>query len=81
LGSSIDLLAETRGVVGGYSQRVDFAKRAEEDRTTFDEQVRSSLRDVDYTEAASRFTMLQTQMQAGLQAAALSSRLTLLDFL
>ncbi len=81
LGSSIDLLAETRGVVGGYSQRVDLAKRAEEDRTTFDEQVRSSLRDVDYTEAASRFTMLQTQMQAGLQAAALSSRLTLLDFL
>lgn len=81
LGSSIDLLAETRGVVGGYSQRVDFAKRAEEDRATFDEQVRSSLRDVDYTEAASRFTMLQTQMQAGLQAAALSSRLTLLDFL
>lgn len=81
LGSSIDLLAETRGVVGGYSQRVDFAQRAEEDRTTFDEQVRSSLRDVDYTEAASRFSMLQTQLQAGLRATALSSQLTLLDYL
>ncbi|MBL8760218.1 MAG: hypothetical protein JNL50_02865 [Phycisphaerae bacterium] len=81
LGTSIDLLAETRGVVGGYAQRVEFAERAEEDRTTFDEQVRSSLRDVDYTEAASRFSMLQTQLQAGLQAAAISSRLTLLDFL
>lgn len=81
LGTSINLLAETRGVVGGYSQRVDFAQRAEEDRTTFDEQVRSSLRDVDYTEAASRFSMLQTQLQAGLQATAISSRLTLLDFL
>ena len=81
LGTSIDLLAETRGVVGGYSQRVDFAQRAEEDRTTFDEQVRSSLRDVDYTEAASRFSMLQTQLQAGLRATALSSQLTLLDYL
>lgn len=81
LGTSIDLLAETRGVVGGYSQRVDFAQRAEEDRTTFDEQVRSSLRDVDYTEAASRFSMLQTQLQAGLRATALSSQLSLMDYL
>lgn len=81
LGRSVDLLAETRGVVGGYAQRVDFAQRSEEDRTTFDTQVRSSLRDVDFTDAATRFSLLQTQLQAGLQAAAATSRLSLLDFL
>lgn len=74
-------LNETQGLVGGYAQRVEFAEKLEEDRFVLDTSIRSSVRDVDFTEAALRLSTLQTQLTAGLQTAALSSQRTLLDFL
>ena len=79
--SSISRLAESRGVVGGYGQLVDSAKQRVADRVVLDETVRSQLRDIDFTEAASKFTLLQTQLEAGLRTTAMASQRSLLDFL
>ncbi len=74
-------LAETRGLVGGYAQRVDGAVAREEGRSVVDEAIRSELRDSDFSSAATRLALLQTQLQAGLRAVAQSQQLSLLDFL
>ncbi len=74
-------LAEVRGLVGGYAQRVDAATTRVEDRAVVDESVRSELRDLDFTAAATRLQLLQTQQQAGLQVTARLQQLSLLDFL
>lgn len=79
--TTIGSLAETRGLVGSFASRVDAAYTREEDRALVDETVRSQLRDVDYAEAASRFSLLQTQLQAALQTTAMYQSRSLLDFL
>lgn len=81
IGRSVQSLVETRGLVGAYGQRVDAMTIRETDRATVDEKTRSDLRDTDYTTAATRLALLQTQLQAGLQVAALSQGRSLLDFL
>lgn len=81
LESSVSRLSKVRALVGGYAQRVVSGKDRNEDQRIMDERVRSELRDLDYTEAAVRFGMLQTQLTAALQATAQSSQRTLLDFL
>jgi flagellin-like hook-associated protein FlgL len=43
--------------------------------------LRSQIQDLDYTEAAIRFSMLQQQLQAGLTTASRLANLSLLDFL
>lgn len=78
---SLTRLAEKRGAIGGLARRADGAKASEEDRAALDEQIRSRLRDVDFAEAATRFSLLQTQLQAGLQTAASATSRSLLDFL
>jgi flagellin-like hook-associated protein FlgL len=62
-------------------QRVESAAEREVDRQTMDLAVRSELRDTDYAEASVRFSLLQTQLQAGLQATSAAGRLSLLDYL
>lgn len=74
-------LSEMRGLVGGHGQRVESAQRRESDRATLDESVRSQLRDVDYTKAATRYSLLQTQLEAGLRTTAALSQRSLLDYL
>lgn len=81
LETSSDALSQTRALVGGYASRVGAEQKRVEDSTVTDEKTRSNLRDLDYAEAASRFALLQTQLQAGIQSAAAASRLSLLDFL
>jgi flagellin-like hook-associated protein FlgL len=79
--STLGTLAETRGLVGSYTQRVESAQVREQDRKTVDESIRSELQDTDYTEASVRFSLLQTQLQAGLRVTSQASNLSLLDFL
>jgi flagellar hook-associated protein 3 FlgL len=74
-------LAEVRGLVGGFGSRVVAAKEREEDIGVLDQTTRSTLQDLDFTEAATRFSLLQTQLQATLQATAQTSSQTLLDYL
>lgn len=81
LEASVERVAETRALVGGYTQRVEAATLHEEDQALLDEKTRSELRDLDYTEAAIRLNLLQTQLAAGLRSTATASSLSLLDFL
>ncbi len=78
---TLSSLAETRGLVGGFAQRVDAATVREEDRSVLDQRVRSELADVDFAEASTRFTLLQTQLQAALRVAGANQQQSLLDFL
>jgi flagellin-like hook-associated protein FlgL len=81
LEGSVDRLAQTRALVGGYAKRVEDGTKHLEDQTLLDESTRSNLRDLDFTEAAVRLNLLQTQFQAGLQTTAASFSRSLLDFL
>ncbi|MFN0133054.1 MAG: flagellin [Phycisphaerales bacterium] len=81
LEESVDGLAQSRALVGGYAKRVEDGQRRQEDLDVLDETTRSGLRDVDYAEAAVRLSLLQTQLQAGLATTAQSLSRSLLDFL
>ncbi len=81
LDDALDEVTKTRALVGGFSQNVQRQTLRQEERDVLDEQVRSRIRDVDFAQAATEFSLLQTQLQAGLQTAAISGQLTLLNFL
>ncbi len=81
LEESVDRLAQSRAVVGSHASRVGSATVRQEDQTVIDQKTRSEMRDLDYSEAAIRLSLLQTQLQAGLQVTALANSRTLLDFL
>lgn len=78
---TLDAMTRTRGLFGGYDRRVADLTTGEEDRQVLDETIRSSLRDSDFAEAASRFSLLQTQLTAGYRVVAQSSQMSLLDYL
>lgn len=81
LETSVDRLAQTRALVGGYARRVTDGTKQLEDQTLLDQKTKSSLQDTDYTAAAVRLNQLQVQLQAGLQVTAQSLQRSLLDFL
>jgi flagellin-like hook-associated protein FlgL len=74
-------VAETRAEVGVRSRRVTDATEREEDLRIQDMGLKSEIQDLDFTEAALRFGLLQQQLQAGLTTASQISYLSLLDFL
>ncbi len=81
LNVDLDRVAEARGLVGGLARRVDQEQELLDDRRVTDLTLRSTLRDVDFAEAATRLTLLQTQLQAAYQTTTLVNSLNLLDFL
>jgi flagellar hook-associated protein 3 FlgL len=81
LEAHLDRLAVARATVGGRAQRVVDATAREEDTRLMNETVRSSLEDLDYLEASSRYSLLQLAQQAGYTATAQTLSLTLLNFL
>jgi len=81
LDADIDRLTLVRGEVGARSQRIVKTMHREEDRQLQDTSFKSEMQDLDFTEAALRFSMLQTQLQAGFQTASIMNSFTLLDFL
>lgn len=81
LNVDLDRVAEARGLVGGLARRVDQEQGLLDDRRVTDETLRSTLRDVDFAEASTRLTLLQTQLQAAYQTTTLVNSLNLLDFL
>lgn len=74
-------VADARGVAGAHARRVESELWHLEDRRVVDEMLRSDIRDTDFTKAATRLAMLQTQLQAGYQSTASTQSLSLLDFL
>lgn len=81
LGDAAGALAETRGLVGSYSRRVEQADTFQQERDTLDESVRSTLQDTDFAAAATQFSLLQNQLTAALQVTAAGRQQSLLDFL
>ena len=73
--------AQARAIVGGRANRVDVAAQREEDRQLQTTSVRSQLRDLDYTEASIRYSLLQTQLQAGLTTVSQTQSTSLINFL
>jgi flagellin-like hook-associated protein FlgL len=72
---------EARAEVGVRARRVEDATIREEDLQVQDLSLKSTLQDLDYTDAAIRFSQLQQQLQAGLSTAGRITSLTLLDYL
>jgi len=81
LNIDIDRASRVRAEVGVRANRVVTAVQRQEDLQVQDSALRSDVRDLDYTEAAIRFTSLQQQLQAALTTASQVQNLSLLDFL
>jgi flagellin-like hook-associated protein FlgL len=73
--------AETRAEAGVRTRRVTDATDREGVLQIQDNSLKSAIRDLDFTEAAMRFALLQQQLQAGLATASRISSLSLLDFI
>lgn len=81
LEGDLDRLGLVQAEVGIRTNRITDAMARNEDTIIMDEQLRSGILDLDYTEASIRFASLQQQLQAGLATAARSVSMTLLDYL
>lgn len=81
LNESIDRVSITRAEVGGYDRRVQGELSSQQNLQVTDEAIRSELFDVDFAASASRFSLLQTQLQAGLRSTGIAQSLTLLNFI
>jgi flagellin-like hook-associated protein FlgL len=79
--AAMDRMGETRALVGVRANRIDRAITRLEDSQVNDERIRSQLQDLDYAEAATRYSLLQTQLQAALTAGSQINSLSLLDFI
>ncbi|MFN0010746.1 MAG: flagellin [Phycisphaerales bacterium] len=81
LAASGDRVTLANALVGSYGQRVDRATTRLGDQALQDQTLKSELQDVDFAAAATRFSQLQTQLQATLQTSAQFQGRTLFDFL
>lgn len=81
LEGDLDRLGLVQAEVGIRANRITDAMARNEDTIIMDEQLRSGILDLDYTEASIRYATLQQQLQAGLATAARSVSMTLLDYL
>jgi flagellin-like hook-associated protein FlgL len=81
LEEDIDRIVRARALVGVRASRVDKGEDRVVEARLLDEEIRSGLRDLDYTQASTRFNLLELQRQAGLATAARVTGLSLLDFL
>lgn len=81
LTASADRLSAAQALVGTYSARVKQADEDLADRIVLDTKMRSELQEVDFAAAATRFSQLQTQLEAGLRTANVLGSRSLFDFL
>ncbi len=81
LEADISGTTEARAEVGVRSRRIADTTMREEDLRIQDMGLKSEIQDLDFTDAAMRFALLQQQLQAGLATASSASQLSLLDFL
>lgn len=79
--ASIDSVSQSRGLAGGYAQRVDTNNKLEQEQNTVDTEIQSQLQDTDFASAAVRLSQLQQQLTASYQTTATLMKQTLMDFL
>ncbi len=76
-----DIVSATHAMVGSAGRRVEDATAQLEDRKLIDTRTKSEMQDLDFTEAATRFTLLQTQLDASLRVTGQVNGRSLFDFL
>lgn len=81
LDKSLEHVASAQAQIGVEAKRVQEERSRSEDQKLTEESMLSELRDASLPEVITRFTQLQTQMQASLQVGAQNMQLSLLDFL
>lgn len=81
LGLNADRTVAAQALVGSYGQRIGQAKDQLESQSLLNEKTRSDLKSADYAEAATKFSQLQTQIEATLRTASILGSRTLFDFL
>ena len=74
-------VTQARATVGVRTQRVQRQQQRSQDLGLMEQTLLSNLQDADLTEVITRFTQLQTQLQASLRVGAQNLQLSLLDFL
>ena len=77
----LETLARVRADVGSRSQRVEQQQERSQQLKIAESQLLSELQDTDLTEAITRFTQLQQQLEASLAVGSANLQLSLLDFL
>jgi len=81
LEDAIDRVVASRAVVGVQARRIEEQELRAADMELAEKSMLSTLKDAELTEAITRFSQLQTQLQASLSVGAQNLRLSLLDFL
>jgi flagellar hook-associated protein 3 FlgL len=76
-----DRIVRVRGETGARVQELDARQNRLADENLSTTKLLSDLKDVDFTEAISRFQTLQTALQAGMQTTSRVLNLSLMDFL
>jgi flagellar hook-associated protein 3 FlgL len=74
-------ISNMHGMVGSMMRTVDDRQMHMEDNILATETLRSDLRDIDFTEAITRYQNLYTALQANLTSGGMLSNISLLDFL
>ena len=81
LQQDLSRLSSAHALVGTRSARVEQVQSRTDERMLLDRAIKSELQDLDFIEASTRFSLLQTQLQAAYQVTASSQSLSLLNFL
>lgn len=81
LEEDVDRIVAARAVIGVQARRIEDQDVRSQDMKLAEQSMLSTLKDADLTEVISRFTQLQTQLQASLSVGAQNLQLSLLDFL
>jgi len=81
LEEAIDRVVASRAVVGVQARRIEEQELRAADMELAEKSMLSTLKDAELTEAITRFSQLQTQLQASLSVGAQNLQLSLLDFL
>ena len=76
-----DQLINMNGVVGSMHKSIEQRQTYMEDNILATKTLRSDIRDIDFTEAITRYENLYTALQANLMAGSSQNQMTLLDFL
>ncbi|MBN2842641.1 MAG: hypothetical protein JXM68_06095, partial [Sedimentisphaerales bacterium] len=69
------------GIVGSMGKSIEQRESYMKDSILATKTLRSDIRDVDYTEAITRYYSLYTALQASYSASSSQNQMTLLDFL
>ncbi len=81
LEESIDQIVAARAVVGVQARRIEDQEQRAADMELAEKTMLSDLKDADLTAVITRFTQLQTQLQASLSVGSQNLQLSLMDFL